>query len=56
MPIILYIASNLVSFFHQRKNSLNARTSITNGAALSPEGFNEEEQQMASYLRDQDDK
>ena len=56
MSIILYLASNLVYFLHERKNLLNVRLSATNGAALSPEGFGEEEQQMANYLRDHDDK
>ena len=50
MSIIFYIASHIVYFFHERKNLLNARPSVTNGAALSVE-----EQQMANYLRDQDD-
>jgi hypothetical protein len=56
MAIILYIASHLVHFFHQRKKLLKARPSVTNGLALSPESFNEEEQQMANYLREQEDK
>ncbi|CAF3483464.1 unnamed protein product [Rotaria socialis] len=55
ISIILYLASNLVYFFHERKNLLNARPSLTNGAALSPETSNDEEQQMATYLRDQQD-
>ncbi|CAF4288776.1 unnamed protein product, partial [Rotaria magnacalcarata] len=55
ISIILYLASNLVYFFHERKNLLNACPSLTNGAALSPKTFNEEEQQMATYLRDQQD-
>ncbi|CAF3586079.1 unnamed protein product [Rotaria sp. Silwood1] len=56
MAIILHIASHLVYFFHQRKNLLNAQPSVTNGLALSPEGSNEEEQQMTNYLRDREDK
>jgi hypothetical protein len=56
MAIILYIASHLVYFFHQRKNLLHARSSVTNDPALSSECFNEEEQQMAIYLRNQEDK
>jgi hypothetical protein len=51
MSIIFYIVSNIVCFFHERKKSLNAQPSVTNGAALSTE-----EQQMANYLRDQEDK
>ncbi len=56
MSILLYAASNLIYFLHQRKNLLNARASITNAAAFPPESFNDEEQQMADYLRDQEDK
>jgi hypothetical protein len=56
MSILLYVASTVVYFLHERKNSLNARASITNGAALSPDIFNEEEQQMTEYLRDQENK
>jgi len=56
MSIILYVASNLIFIFHRRKNPLNARVSVTNGAALSPESFNEEEQQMSNYLSAQEDK
>jgi hypothetical protein len=44
MAIILYGAANLVYFFHQRKNLLNTQVSVTNGAALPPEDFGEEEQ------------
>ncbi len=51
MSIIFYIVSNIVCFFHERKKSLNARPSVTHGAALATE-----EQQMANYLRDQEDK
>jgi hypothetical protein len=56
MSIILYVVSNLIFIFHRRKNPLNARVSVTNGAALSPESFNEEEQQMSNYLSAQEDK
>jgi hypothetical protein len=56
MAIILYIASHLVHFFHQRKNLLHARSSVINGTALSSEHLNEEEQQMTIYLRNQEDK
>jgi hypothetical protein len=53
MAIILYIASHLVYFFHQRKKLLNAQPSLIND---SPEDMNEEEQQMTNYIRDQEDK
>ncbi|CAF5020400.1 unnamed protein product [Rotaria sp. Silwood1] len=55
MAIIFYIASHLVHFFHQRKNLLHARSLVTNDTALSSESYNEEEQQMAIYLRNQED-
>ncbi len=53
MAIILYMASHLVYFFHQRKKLLNAQPSLIND---SPEDMNEEEQQMTNYIRDQEDK
>jgi hypothetical protein len=56
MSILLYVASNVVYFIHKRTKSSNARPSVTNGGTLSPEGLNEEEQQMTEYLRDQEDK
>jgi hypothetical protein len=56
MAIILYIASHLIHFFHQRKNLLHARSSVTNGRVLSSEYFNEDEQQTAIYLKNQEDK
>jgi hypothetical protein len=56
MSIIIFVTSNLVYFFYKRRNLLNARASMTNGAALPPEGFGEDEQKMADYLRDQEDK
>jgi len=56
MAIILYIVSHLVYFFHQRNNLLHARSSVKNDPTLSPECFNEEEQQMGIYLRNQEDK
>ena len=45
----------MISFKYERKNLLNLRPSLTNGVALSTEGFNDEEQQMTTYLRDQQD-
>jgi len=56
MAIILYIASHVIHLFHQRENLLHVRSSVTNDPALSPVCFNEEEQQMAIYLRNQEDK
>jgi hypothetical protein len=56
MSIILYVASNLVCFFHKRNKSLNVRASVTHGAAVSVEGFGEEEQQMTNFFKDQEDK
>ena len=56
MSIIIYIISNLVYFFYKQKDVFNARASVTNGAALPPEGFGEDEQQMADYLREQENK
>ncbi len=56
MSIILYGISHLIYFLHQRNQSLNARASIKNGAALAPESVNEEEQEMANYLRNQENK
>ncbi|CAF4000005.1 unnamed protein product, partial [Rotaria sp. Silwood1] len=55
MSIILYVASNLVYAFYQRKDLSNARSSVTDGAALSLEGFNEEEQLVTNRLKDQED-
>ncbi|CAF4006352.1 unnamed protein product, partial [Rotaria sp. Silwood1] len=40
---------------YQRKDLSNARSSVTDGAALSLEGFNEEEQLVTNRLRDQED-
>ena len=34
MAIVLYVISNFVHFFHQRKHSLNAQASATNTTAL----------------------
>ncbi|CAF1109652.1 unnamed protein product [Rotaria sordida] len=56
IAIIFYIVSHIVYFFHQRKNLLNARSSVINGPPLSSEYCNEEEQQIANYLKDQEDK
>ncbi|CAF4331717.1 unnamed protein product, partial [Rotaria sordida] len=55
MSIIFYLISYVIYFIQKRKNLSNARPSVTSGAALSPENFNEEEQQMATYLRDNQD-
>lgn len=55
MSILFYIASNVVYFIHQKKNLLDARASLTRGAALTPEGFNEE-QELSNQLRNQENK
>jgi hypothetical protein len=55
MSILLYILSNFVYFFHQRKHPLNAQASTTNDAAVSPEDFNDDEQNMAKYLTEQEE-
>ncbi|CAF1039835.1 unnamed protein product [Rotaria sordida] len=55
MSIIFYLISYVIYSIHKRKNLSNPRPSVTGGAALSPENFNEEEQQMATYLRDNQD-
>lgn len=52
MSILLYVISNVIYFFHQRKNAKNVQASVTNGTTLNPESVNEEEEQMANYLRD----
>ncbi len=52
MSIFLYIISNVIYFFHHRKT---ARASITTGVALPSEVLNEEEQDMANYLKEQED-
>ncbi|CAF3238275.1 unnamed protein product [Rotaria sp. Silwood2] len=56
ITIIVYIVSHLIYFLHQRNNLLNDRPSVTNGSPVSPQTFNEEEQQITNYLRDQQDK
>lgn len=53
--ILFYIAAKVVHIFHQRNNSSQIRASVTNGAALSPEGFHEE-QEMTDYLKNQENK
>jgi len=56
MSILLYILSNIVYFFHQRKHPVNAQASTTNDAtAVSPEDFNDDEQNMAKYLKEQEE-
>ncbi len=49
ISILLYVASNVVAFIHQRNSAKNVATTATTAA-------NEEEQQMANYLQDQEDK
>ena len=56
MSIIFYVASIIVCYLHERKNTLNARASVTQGVPLSPEGLHEEEQQSPNILRDLEDK
>ncbi len=53
MSILLYVISNVIYFLHQRKSVKNSQVLTTDGTTLNPEGFNEEEQQMVSYLKDQ---
>ncbi len=50
VSIILYVASNVIAFIHQR-NSAKDTPRITGTKSV-----NEEEQEMANYLKDQDDK
>ena len=54
VSILFYIASNIVYFFHRRKNLLAARSALTIGAVVSSENFDEGEQEMANYLKDQE--
>ena len=51
MSFLFYTVSHLVYLYHQKKNLSKGRASVTNGAALTPENFNEEEQQMTEYLK-----
>jgi hypothetical protein len=54
VSILLYLVSTIIYVFHQRKISLNTQESTTNGAAHSPEGINDEEQNMAKFLKEQE--
>ncbi|CAF1038596.1 unnamed protein product [Adineta steineri] len=53
MLIILYTASNLVYYLHQRRNLENTRSSLTNGATLARESLTDEELPMINHPRDQ---
>ncbi len=55
ISIILYVLSNIVHFIHQRQTTKKAETTSTNSKKISPEGVNDEEQEMTIYLRDQED-
>lgn len=55
VSIILYVLSNIVYFIHQRQTTKKAETTSTNSKKISPEGVNDEEQEMTIYLRDQED-
>ncbi len=50
VSILLYVASNVIAFIHQRNSAKD--TPRTTGT----KSVNEEEQEMANYLKDQDDK
>jgi hypothetical protein len=52
MSILLYAASNVIAFIHQRNSAKDAQTTLAVATKLST-GVNEEEQEMASYLRAQ---
>jgi hypothetical protein len=52
MSILLYIISNVIYFIHQRKTTKNASTNPTK---LSQEVVNDEEEEMTTYLRNQED-
>jgi hypothetical protein len=56
VAIILYVLSNILYFFHQKKYSLNTRTSETGAIVFSSgrldEQEQEQEQQTITYLRD----
>ena len=56
MSIVLYIVSNVVYLIHQRKTASDVRVPGTTASDRLPKGINEEEQEMASYLRDQEEK
>lgn len=55
LSILLYVASNVISFIHQRNSAKDTAIISTVGTKLTV-GVNEEEQEMASYLREQEDK
>ena len=50
IPIILYIISTIITFFHDR-NLKNRQHPINNNVPLTPHNISDEEQQLANYLR-----
>jgi hypothetical protein len=54
VSIILYVLSNIVYFIHQRQTTKKAEATSKNSKNISPEGVNDEEQEMTIYLRDQE--
>jgi hypothetical protein len=50
LPIILYIISNIITFFHERKLKTK-QNPIINDVPLTSDNLGEEEQQLVDYLK-----